>query len=208
MSIKASSKLSTSTDTSKNKIIQYSGIYLSKYIETNLRDWCKITQESYGAVNKRFNRIMANCPYTKDSRVAYYRQYAFFKAINQKQSFDKLVLYSVEDFLSRISWVLKGVFDIKIPGRKLIQYKKNKVNYQLAKGKVLSEILEGLTEDYDLELTPEQLTKFKQEFTLDKEKYKTLNLLALESGQSPKLVHSRIYEKKWGLNKALNTVSY
>ncbi len=208
MSIKASLKLSTSTDTSKNKIIQYSGIYLSKYTETNLRDWCKITQESYGTVNKRFNRIMANCPYTKESRVAYYRQYAFFKAINQKQPFDELVLYGVEAFLERISWVLKEVFDIKITYLKLIQYKKNKVNFQMMKGISLSEILEGLIEDYELGFTEEQLNQFTLEFFKDKDEYKPLSLLALEYGQSPKLVHSRIYKKKWGLSKALNTVSY
>lgn len=188
----------------------YLGIYLSKNTEASLREWCQLTQQNYNTVKSRYLRIMANCPYSKESRVAYYRQYAFFKAINQKQPFDRLVLHSVEDLLERISWVAKEVLPLPLglSHRELIKKKKNKVNYQLAKGLSLSEILEELFFDYNLSLTEQQLTQFKQEFLKDKEEYKTLSRLALEYGQSPKLVHSRIYKKKWEVDKALNTVSY
>lgn len=186
----------------------FKGIYLGRNTETSLRGWCNITQQNYNTVKSRFKRRMANCPYSKSSRVTYYQHYAFLMAINLKQPFDELVLYRTEDFLERVSWIVQELLHLELSHKKLIKEKRNKVKYQLARGLYLSDILEELFDDYGLFLTKQQLNQFKQEFLKDKEEYKTLNHLALEYGQSPKLVNNRIYKKKWGIDKALNTVSY
>ncbi len=139
----------------------FKGIYLSKNTEASLGGWCQLTQQNYNTIKSRFKRVMANCPYSKESRVAYYRQYAFYRAINLKHPFDEQVLYSSEDFLERVSWVAKEVLHLELSHRELVNQKKNRVNFQLAKGLSLSEILEELFYDYESSLTEEQLNQFK-----------------------------------------------
>ena len=156
----------------------FKGIYLGKQTEASLREWSQLTQQNYNTVKSRFRRTIEQCPYSRSSRVEFYRHHAFFQAINKKQSFDNLVIYSSEDFLERVSWVLSEFYHQKIHHKTLIEEKRKQVNSNLDKGISLSEILKELFYDYNLPVTEEYLTSFKEEFFRNNPKYKTLNFLA------------------------------
>lgn len=184
------------------------GVYLSKYTEASLREWSKITGQNYNTIKSKFRRLLEKCPYKKESRKDFYKNYLFYKVINEKLPFDNLVLPSLYDFTSKIFWIIKEYLPEGTKHDEFTSRETTRLQDNLDSGLPLGLSLKLMLQENDVNYEPEFLKAIKADYVRDDDLNKeSLDMLALRFGQPPKLVRKRL-KRKWVLSKALNTVSY